>query len=185
MAEIKGRLVDACNALSPITVFPFSATDALNAQITGTASPCGVYYYCVEPGTQVTPLFSVDGYATTAMATLDASTDAGLVVTTGNGLAIFCNASVEGLPALTLTPPFDPTLGILYLHVSPEGTAGPCDPVIDTRTGTSLRLRWTAASSMRAPSSSQGTASSRVMRGPSATAWSFSTTCPKLWGRSR
>jgi hypothetical protein len=124
--NIAGRLTSVCDALAPITG-AFTAGDAFNPTINGSTMPCGVFSYCVDPGTQLTPEFVVPGFATTVMATLNVVSDAGLGLTAHNGLALICNAVVDGLPSQQLSPPFDPSLSILYLHVTTLGIGTACD----------------------------------------------------------
>jgi hypothetical protein len=129
--ELKGRLTNVCEALGPSGAPPldeaFTATDAFDQNVAATTAPCGVYWFCLDPGTTLTPLFTASNFYPYEVGTLDvtvSSSDTGAVTNT-QGLELFCSAAlqdVEGLsPAINLTDAFV-VVGI------PGGSDGtPCD----------------------------------------------------------
>ena len=126
--EIKDRLINLCGAGNPLTV-PFIVADALTAGLVGQTGPCGVFWFCVDAGTEITPVFSAAGFFPIEVATLKAEESSSL---TGGfigpvGLNMFCDTALMLVDGV-LDPPIDTAQALVAIGISPgsEGTA--CDP---------------------------------------------------------
>jgi hypothetical protein len=97
--------------------------DAFNPNIVAVQQPCGAYYFCVDPGTQVNPLFSLTSYFPLELATLQGVNTSDLIDADGFGL--FCVIAFDYVLS-DVTPPFDPTQGMVGIQVNQDGSA--CTP---------------------------------------------------------
>lgn len=133
MLELKGRLANVCTAVSngrspPITE-PFTGKDLHNPSYTATVGPCGSYWFCVPPGTQLTPTFQVTNFYDTVLATLALDGPAGPEDNEAqSGLSLFCNSLVNTTFLGTLDPAINLDQGLLAVVVERDfADAGPCN----------------------------------------------------------
>jgi len=109
--EISISLIDICTQ-QPVTS-PIQAT-ALGSSATSSSLPCGVIYFCVPAGTDLTPQLTAPGYAPEILETLQVQTSraytelplictgllTGLTEAGGNGSVVAVEVgAVEGKPA--------------------------------------------------------------------------------------
>ena len=109
LVELKGRLTNVAGfdgVESPPLTAPFTAMDALNPTIIGHTAPCGVYYYCVPQGTEITAYFSSPNFYPVEVATLkmEQSNLFGNGITDLLGLEMFPTSAIMYITSM-LNPP--------------------------------------------------------------------------------
>lgn len=128
--EVKNRVTDFCNTGEPITA-PFTAQDAFHPDIqANTSEGCGVFYFCFDAGMSLTPTFTVPGFFVTQAATLEVVGDIpGAIAISGRaGLGLMCDTLFGTASAAPLSPPLDPNLAMIYVHVAAYNPVGDfCD----------------------------------------------------------
>jgi hypothetical protein len=132
--ELKGRLTDACgfsldaaNGAPPLMV-PFTASDVFHPEVTAKTEPCGVYWFCLDAGTTLTPLFNAGGsyypYEVGTLRVTESSSDIEAVTNT-QGLEMFCTAALQDVTGLV--PTVNPSLPFVVVGM-PNGSDGTaCD----------------------------------------------------------
>ncbi len=128
--ELKGRLTDVChfNGIeAPPLLVAFSATDVFDKTLVATTEPCGVYYFCVNPGTEITAAFNAPSYFPFQAATLRmvrSTSEHG--ITNLLGLEMFCTLGITTITS-SLNPALDPSKAVVDIGALGAAVSGPCD----------------------------------------------------------
>lgn len=130
LTEMKGRVVDACQGGQPLAESNLSVTDFYNPSLVAdTSLGCGAYFFCVDAGTLVTPLFRAAGYADMLAGTIEVAKAGELGVSGRLGLGLFCDLVVSDLQGTSqgLVPSYDPQRASVYVRIAAAGLdGGPC-----------------------------------------------------------
>jgi hypothetical protein len=75
LVEVAGALIDFCTPdLDPLTLTPTDQiVDFYNQSIVASHDGCGIFYFCLAPGTTVTPVINVPSYLTTVLPAITAN----------------------------------------------------------------------------------------------------------------
>jgi hypothetical protein len=121
LIEVAGELFDFCNEDSLLLLPADTITDAFNTTITASfLSTCGIFYFCLAPGTVITPLITINGEITTLLPPIVATQNTSYAY--DPGIYMVCDMYANNLLPTELTnPAFNPDLGYVLVQASNDG----------------------------------------------------------------
>ena len=119
LVELKGRIVDSYTS-DPITQ-SFTVADIFT-NLAGSTAPCGVYWFCVDAGTRLTPEFQVPGYVPTEVATVVVESNGSEIPGRG-GLPVVQKSDIMLFQEQSYEPAFDPNQAVIYTYLRPGSGA--------------------------------------------------------------